>query len=35
MVDAWLPGAAALIHQQDVLPGLANRLLVPFAQLIT
>ncbi len=35
MVAARLAGARTLIHQQDVEPGLANRLLVPFAQRIT
>jgi UDP-N-acetylglucosamine--N-acetylmuramyl-(pentapeptide) pyrophosphoryl-undecaprenol N-acetylglucosamine transferase len=35
MIAARLTGARTLIHQQDVEPGLANRLLVPFAQRIT
>ncbi|MDQ3811028.1 MAG: UDP-N-acetylglucosamine--N-acetylmuramyl-(pentapeptide) pyrophosphoryl-undecaprenol N-acetylglucosamine transferase [Chloroflexota bacterium] len=35
MVAARLAGTRTLIHQQDVEPGLANRLLVPFAQRIT
>jgi UDP-N-acetylglucosamine--N-acetylmuramyl-(pentapeptide) pyrophosphoryl-undecaprenol N-acetylglucosamine transferase len=35
MVAARLGGARTLIHQQDVEPGLANRLLVPFARRIT
>src|SRR5207302_9023881 len=35
MVAARLSGATTVIHQQDVEPGLANRLLVPFAQRIT
>lgn len=35
MVAARLVGARTLIHQQDVEPGLANRLLVPFAHDIT
>ena len=35
MVAARLAGARTLIHQQDVEPGLANRLLVPFAERIT
>ena len=30
-----LAGTPILVHQQDVLPGLANRLLVPFARRIT
>jgi UDP-N-acetylglucosamine--N-acetylmuramyl-(pentapeptide) pyrophosphoryl-undecaprenol N-acetylglucosamine transferase len=35
IVAARLTGAYTLIHQQDVEPGLANRLLVPFARRIT
>jgi UDP-N-acetylglucosamine--N-acetylmuramyl-(pentapeptide) pyrophosphoryl-undecaprenol N-acetylglucosamine transferase len=35
MVAARAYGAATFIHQQDVVPGLANRLLVPFARRIT
>jgi UDP-N-acetylglucosamine--N-acetylmuramyl-(pentapeptide) pyrophosphoryl-undecaprenol N-acetylglucosamine transferase len=35
MVAARLAGAYTVIHQQDVEPGLANRLLVPFAQRVT
>jgi UDP-N-acetylglucosamine--N-acetylmuramyl-(pentapeptide) pyrophosphoryl-undecaprenol N-acetylglucosamine transferase len=35
MIAARLGGARTLIHQQDVIPGLANRLLVPLAQRIT
>jgi len=35
MLAARLVGARTLIHQQDVEPGLANRLLVPIAQRIT
>jgi UDP-N-acetylglucosamine--N-acetylmuramyl-(pentapeptide) pyrophosphoryl-undecaprenol N-acetylglucosamine transferase len=35
MVAARVFGARTLIHQQDVVPGLANRLLVPFARQIT
>ena len=35
MIAARLAQARTLIHQQDVEPGLANRLLVPFARRIT
>ncbi|HEY3061670.1 MAG TPA: UDP-N-acetylglucosamine--N-acetylmuramyl-(pentapeptide) pyrophosphoryl-undecaprenol N-acetylglucosamine transferase [Chloroflexota bacterium] len=35
IVAARLAGARVLIHQQDVTPGLANRILVPWAQRIT
>jgi UDP-N-acetylglucosamine--N-acetylmuramyl-(pentapeptide) pyrophosphoryl-undecaprenol N-acetylglucosamine transferase len=35
IVAARAFGARTLIHQQDVVPGLANRLLVPFARAIT
>lgn len=35
MVAARVAGAYTLIHQQDVEPGLANRLLVPFARHVT
>jgi UDP-N-acetylglucosamine--N-acetylmuramyl-(pentapeptide) pyrophosphoryl-undecaprenol N-acetylglucosamine transferase len=35
MIAARLVGATTLIHQQDVEPGLANRLLAPFAIRIT
>jgi UDP-N-acetylglucosamine--N-acetylmuramyl-(pentapeptide) pyrophosphoryl-undecaprenol N-acetylglucosamine transferase len=35
LVAAALLRVPVLIHQQDVLPGLANRLLVPFARRIT
>lgn len=35
IVAARLVGARTLVHQQDVEPGLANRLLVPFANRIT
>jgi UDP-N-acetylglucosamine--N-acetylmuramyl-(pentapeptide) pyrophosphoryl-undecaprenol N-acetylglucosamine transferase len=35
IVAARLAGARTLIHQQDVEPGLANRLLVPFADAVT
>ncbi|MBP9686402.1 MAG: UDP-N-acetylglucosamine--N-acetylmuramyl-(pentapeptide) pyrophosphoryl-undecaprenol N-acetylglucosamine transferase [Candidatus Doudnabacteria bacterium] len=32
---AWLRGVPIVIHQQDVIPGLANRLCAPFADKIT
>jgi len=32
---AWLLGVPILIHQQDVRPGLANKLMAPFANIIT
>src|SRR5207244_6622870 len=35
MVAARVAGAYTVIHQQDVEPGLANRLLVPFARRVT
>ena len=35
IIAARLAGARILIHQQDVEPGLANRVLVPWAQRIT
>ena len=35
LLAARLVGAGTLIHQQDVEPGLANRLLVPFARRIS
>jgi UDP-N-acetylglucosamine--N-acetylmuramyl-(pentapeptide) pyrophosphoryl-undecaprenol N-acetylglucosamine transferase len=35
LIAARLVGARTLIHQQDVEPGLANRLLVPFSERIT
>ena len=32
---AWLLGVPILIHQQDVRPGLANKLMAPFAKTVT
>ncbi len=32
---AWVLGAPAWIHQQDVAPGLANKLMAPFAKKVT
>jgi len=32
---AWLLGVKVLVHQQDTRPGLANRLMAPFTQVIT
>jgi UDP-N-acetylglucosamine--N-acetylmuramyl-(pentapeptide) pyrophosphoryl-undecaprenol N-acetylglucosamine transferase len=32
---AWLLGVPVMIHQQDVRPGLANKLMAPFAKIIT
>lgn len=31
----WLLGIPALVHQQDIRPGLANRLMAPFAKIVT
>jgi UDP-N-acetylglucosamine--N-acetylmuramyl-(pentapeptide) pyrophosphoryl-undecaprenol N-acetylglucosamine transferase len=35
MIGARLAGARVLVHQQDVEPGLANRMLAPFAHRVT
>jgi UDP-N-acetylglucosamine--N-acetylmuramyl-(pentapeptide) pyrophosphoryl-undecaprenol N-acetylglucosamine transferase len=35
LVAAALAGVPVVIHQQDVIPGLANRLLVPFARRVS
>ena len=35
LLAASLTGVPVLVHQQDVVPGLANRMLVPFARRIT
>ena len=32
---AWLLGVPVLIHQQDIVPGLANKLMAPFAKVVT
>lgn len=32
---AWLLGVPVLIHQQDISPGLANKLMSPFAKVVT
>jgi len=32
---AWIWRASVLIHQQDIRPGLANKLMAPFAKIIT
>jgi UDP-N-acetylglucosamine--N-acetylmuramyl-(pentapeptide) pyrophosphoryl-undecaprenol N-acetylglucosamine transferase len=32
---AWLLGKKVLVHQQDIIPGLANKLMAPFAKKIT
>ncbi len=32
---AWLLGVPVLIHQQDIQPGLANKLMAPFAKVVT
>jgi UDP-N-acetylglucosamine--N-acetylmuramyl-(pentapeptide) pyrophosphoryl-undecaprenol N-acetylglucosamine transferase len=32
---AWLLGAKVLVHQQDIRPGLANRLMTPLAKVVT
>lgn len=32
---SWILRVPVLIHQQDVIPGLANRLMAPFAKIIT
>lgn len=32
---AWLLGLPIIVHQQDIRPGLANRLMAPFANIIT
>lgn len=34
-LTAWLLGVPTWIHQQDVLPGLANKIMAPFAKQIT
>ncbi len=31
----WLLGIPSLVHQQDIVPGLANKLMAPFARVIT
>jgi len=32
---AWILRVPALIHQQDIVPGLANKLMAPFAKVVT
>lgn len=32
---AWFRGVPVFVHQQDVVPGLANKLMVPFARRVT
>ena len=34
-IAAWLTGVPSWVHQQDVRPGLANKLMMPFAKQIT
>lgn len=35
VIAGWILGIPSLIHQQDVIPGLANRIMAPFARRIT
>ncbi len=32
---AWLLGVPVIVHQQDIIPGLANKLMAPFAKVVT